>query len=603
MKFRRMAAGIAALAISISGLAFGAGTAMAEEDGTLPTLGTTLTITADSADQIAGHEFTAYKLASYTAVVSLGTVTVKTTDAAKGSVSEAMTEITKDNAEADKYTDTKGDPLVWALQKQGLLDSKDTKPWDGTTRKLAEQLKSKSLGGPADTVTAGADATSVQLNVDPGLYYIVDSTAKKQVESSKWTRSLSMIASTALTVKGDKGDEEELSDGTVQLKNQSLPIYKQVVKPEGEDGEDYVSQEQPDYAVGDDVYYELTSEVPVFTGYERGSRVLKIIDTMSKGLTYQGLDRVTVTKDGQTLTLKNNTDYTVEISQLDTYEPSQPTHVPGSLKGGATQITIDFGKYVNQKEGAQKLLEGGAITVILHATLNEEALVSTPGDPQGNPNKVDLEFGNSSTEEIHKIPGGEVNVYTFKFQLLKHDQNDKPLAGAKFKVKSEKGWLKTAPTDEEGWTTTNDEESAKVFTSDDRGMITGLDGLDAGTYTVKETEAPEGFQHLVLPTFSFTITPTKYDQDTATERPGSTGWGDYVMTDVDFSDPSGDTWDLVKKDGKVTFQYNVENVPSIIELPKTGAAGAIMFSAITLFAGCAAALLFVQSRKVRSARR
>lgn len=595
MKFRRMAAGIAALAISISGLAFGVGTAMAEEDDKLPTLGTTLTITADSADQIAGHEFTAYQLASYTAVESLGTVTVKTTDAAYKNVSAAMTEITKGNA--DKYTDTKGDPLVWALQKQGLLDSKDTQPWDGTTRKLAEQLKPESLGGPADTVTAGADAKSVQLNVTPGLYYIVDSTAKEQLKSSKWTRSLSMIASTALTVKGDKGNEE-LSDGTVQLKNQSLPIYKQVVKPEGED---YVSQEQPDYAVGDDVYYELTSEVPVFTGYELGSRVLKIIDTMSKGLTYQGLDRVTVTKDGQTLTLKKDIDYT-EDSQPVTYESSQPTRVSGSLEGGATQITIDFGKYVNQEEGAQKLLEGGAITVILHATLNKEALVSTPGDPQGNPNKVDLQFGNSSTEEIHMIPGGEVNVYTFKFQLLKHDQNDKPLAGAKFKVKSEKGWLKTAPTDEEGWTTTDDEESAKVFTSDDDGMITGLDGLDAGAYTVKETEAPEGFQDLVLPTFSFTIT-RKYDQDTATERPGSTGWGDYVMTDVDFSDPSGDTWDLVKKDDNVTFQYNVENVPSIIELPKTGAAGAIMFSAITLFAGCAAALLFVQSRKVRSARR
>lgn len=597
MKFRRMAAGIAALAISISGLAFGAGTAMAEENDKLPTLGTTLTITADSADQIAGHEFTAYQLASYTAVESLGTVTVKTTDAAYENVSAAMTDITKDNAEADKYTATKGDPLVWALQKHGLLDSKDTQPWDGTTRKLAEQLKPESLGDPADTVTAGADAKSVQLDVTPGLYYIVDSTAATQLESSKWTRSLSMIASTALTVKGDKGNEK-LSDGTVQLKNQSLPIYKQVVKPEGED---YVSQEQPDYAVGDDVYYELTSEVPVFTGYELESRVLKIIDTMSKGLTYQGLDRVTVTKDGQTLTLKKDYDYTVDFQPV-TYEPSQPTHVPGSPKDGATQITIDFGKYVNQEKDAQKLLEGGAITVILHAKLNEEALVSTPGDPQGNPNKVDLQFGNSSTNEIHMIPGGEVNVYTFKFQLLKHDQNDKPLAGAKFKVKSDKGWLKTAPTDEEGWTTTDDEESAKVFTSDEHGMITGLDGLDAGTYTVKETEAPEGFQDLALPTFSFTITP-KYNQDPATERPGSTVWGDYVMTNVDFSDPSGDTWDLVKKDDNVTFQYNVENVPSIIELPKTGAAGAIMFSAITLFAGCAAALLFVQSRKVRSARR
>lgn len=598
MKFRRMAAGIAALAISITGLAFGAGTAMAEKNDTLPTLGNTLTITADSADQIAGHEFTAYQLASYTPVESLGTVTVKTTEAAKGNVSAAMTEITKGNAEADKYTDTKGDPLVWALQKHGILDSKDTQPWDGTTRKLAEQLKPETLGGPAATVTAGADETSVQLKVDSGLYYIVDSTDAAQLTSSKWTRSLSMIASTALTVKVDKDNEEQLSDGTVQLKNQSLPIYKQVVKPEGEQ---YVSQEQPDYAVGDDVYYELTSEVPVFTGYERGSRVLKIIDTMSKGLTYQGLERVTVTKDGQTLTL-NEGDYTVKTSQPDTYVPSQPNHVSGSLKGGATQITIDFGKYVNQEKGAQTLLEGGTITVILHATLNKEALVSTPDDPQGNPNKVDLEFSNSSTDVIHMIPGGEVNVYTFKFQLLKHDQNDKPLAGAKFKVKSEKGWLKTAPTDEEGWTTTDDEKFAKVFTSDDHGMITGLDGLDAGTYTVEETEAPEGFQDLVLPTFSFTITP-KYNQDPATERPGSTVWGDYVMTNVDFSDPSGDTWDLVKKDDNVTFQYNVENVPSIIELPKTGAAGAIMFSAITLFAGCAAALLFVQSRKVRSARR
>lgn len=620
MKFRRMAAGIAALAISLGGLAFGAGTAMAEDGDSLPTLGNTLTIKADSAEQIAGRTFEAYQLATYTPHTALGSVSVTTAPKNRDVIATAMANITADSAEADRYDPASdGDPMAWALQKEGRLSATNTdgsagdeSPWDNTTRELAGQLDSMrtQLQGAATRAVAGQGATEVTLTLTPGLYYVVDATGKDVQSDATWTRSLSMIASTAVTakVKGATGAAEtkQLADGIVLLKNQSVPIYKQVVK---EEGKDYVSQEKPDYAVGDDVHYELTSQVPVFTGYELGSRVLRIIDTMSRGLTYREVTGVTVTKGDTTQTLKPGTDYTVTTRTLDRYEPVQPEHTAGAVKdGAATEVTIDFANYVNRKEGAQELLEGGIVTVILRATVNADAVVSTPGSPQGNPNKVDLEFGNDSTEEIHRTPGGEVNVYTFRFQLLKTDHEGKPLAGATFIVKSPKGWLKTAPTAGEdgktgtGWTVTQDEDEAMGFTSDSTGMIDGLDGLAAGTYTVKETKAPEGFQSLVLPEFSFTITPA-YDPDTSTQRPDSGTWGDHVMTDVTFSDPSGDMWKLVTKDGQVAFQYDVENVPSIQYLPKTGAAGAILFSAITLLAGGAALLLYVQSRRTARARR
>lgn len=75
------------------------------------------------------------------------------------------------------------------------------------------------------------------------------------------------------------------------LKNTTPTIDKKLVDSKG-DGT-YTPNTQPDYAVGDDVYYELTSTVPVYTGYDIDStmkdatktRIFKINDTASKALT------------------------------------------------------------------------------------------------------------------------------------------------------------------------------------------------------------------------------------------------------------------------------------------------------------------------------
>ena len=82
--------------------------------------------------------------------------------------------------------------------------------------------------------------------------------------------------------------------------------------------------------------------------------------------------------------------------------------------------TIDLGKYVNKAEGSKSatsgILEGAAVTVIVKAKLNKDALISEPDNLQKNPNKVDLEYSNrpEDVNHAHKVPGSEVPVYAYK---------------------------------------------------------------------------------------------------------------------------------------------------------------------------------------------
>ena len=104
--------------------------------------------------------------------------------------------------------------------------------------------------------------------------------------------------------------------------------------------------------------------------------------------------------------------------------------------------TIDLGKYVNKAEGSKSatdgILEGATVTVIVKAKLNKDALISQPGNLQKNPNKVDLEYSNHPEEvdHAHKVPGPEVPVYAYKFDILKTDKaGTTKLPGAKFTIK------------------------------------------------------------------------------------------------------------------------------------------------------------------------
>lgn len=434
--FKRVISGAAALGIAVSGLAIGVSTAYAAD----PTTGS-ITINKSDTGQV-DHSFDGWHLASLTNVTKDSTnkingFLIDTDDNMVRTIVAAMTSDQKVAYEKDaNYYSTDNavaNPMGYLVEKvfkdkSGKALSELTSPWGGdssTLRVFAKSL-SKELakaGAPtADKTGDSALKTGENKELKQGLWFLKDVTT---TDDTKGTNSIPIITPTTFDGAG--------SWGTVTLKNTTPTIDKKLVDSKG-DGT-YTPNTQPDYAVGDDVYYELTSTVPVYTGYDIDStmmdatktRIFKINDTASKALTVSAdtvIESVKLTPaQGTAVTLVKDKDYTVTVAGYgDVNTPDTDAY-----KGGHV-TTIDLGKYVNKAEGSKSatdgILEGATVTVIVKAKLNKDALISKPGNLQKNPNKVDLEYSNHPEEvnHAHKVPGPEVPVYAYKFDILKTDK-------------------------------------------------------------------------------------------------------------------------------------------------------------------------------------
>lgn len=135
------------------------------------------------------------------------------------------------------------------------------------------------------------------------------------------------------------------------------------------------------------------------------------------------------------------------------------------------------------------------IVVTYSAVVNENAEVF----PSDNPNTTKLEYGEASSPEDKFTPPSETKTYTFKVDVVKTDDKNKVLDGARFKLYDAK---------------TGGNEIALVEVSDGfyrlaEGGETGVEyittvdgqleikGFDANTnYYLEETKAPDGYNKL-----------------------------------------------------------------------------------------------------------
>lgn len=561
---------------------------------------------------------------------------------------------------------------------------------------LDSVLRADSATYPADDSTFKSDGQPKQ--VAQGMWLLDDITSYEGLASGTTAKSAQENASVPILLSTTyEGVSFRTADGTVKdvtvshgnrgaigeitVKNTLPSIAKEVVVGNKDDG--YTSQDHPDYAIGDEVSYRIYSRVPVYTGYgynpnynatyaswdniptneKTVTRHLDIVDTASKQLTVdqtkavESVQLVNPTTGKVDATLKEGVDYDIHFKSVS---------AEGTAYDGGTETKIDLGKYVNltpdstSTKGGAGVLEGDTIVVIFKATLNKYAAISEPDKALGNPNKTTLVYSNrpSDGSSIGYLPGDEVNVYTFKFQLKKTDEaykstggaSGQALKGAKFVVQasatSEHAGKYLATTkDEDGrydvkWldekpTKAKTSTSEGVFTSDENGLVEGLVGLDAGTYTVSEIQAPEGYLGFSLPTFKISVwtqyhydngtTGNGYQQHTWTcseyckaDADGTTAWGDWTIGDKNdnagvtpeengtVSIAKGDNSDYVYTDataGTPKYQLNVYNAKYLTQLPLTGGAGLIMLVAVAVLLFGASGILVVRSRKASAARR
>lgn len=582
MTFRKLLAGVAAAATLLSGMAFGAGSAMADEVEPA-----TITLNGETG-AVKGHTYKAVRIGSYDhasfvqkeGVTYVESLTVNTEAAVATGATTALDAAVAEGTIWDTG-DYKDNPVGYVASESGYFTSSPNKPWSGNLRNfvssLVRQDDFKTALAAAMPYTADSDTLTIS-GLEEGLYVVVDTTVSnaENVDHTQ-TDSIPMLVGTKVNDK----DFESSTLGVVNVKNQTTYINKVIVK----NNQEWVGTTE---RVGDTVTFKLTSQVPLTVGYlntaEQPYR-FSIGDTMSKGLTFQEVTSVTI--GNKTLT-KAGDGATATADQYQLTTTADQKYDESDKDSKATVLTFDLSNAVyaagqNAADSEATAKAEDTITVVYTAILNKDAVHAVNG---ANPNKVTLDYTHNPDDNTeHHVPGPEVKVYTYDFGFLKVKADGQTsLDGAKFVIKQGDQYFRFNTTTglwEDG-TKGADPVDADKFTGTDG--VFEFKGLAEGTYDVVETDAPAGYLSTTKAKFQVVITSTHKDKDgnvLGTEHKiefvnGNTGFN--LLTNLNE--------DGTAKEGGA----KVKNLKSITQLPLTGAAGIAIFgvmAALVIGAGLA----------------
>ena len=160
-------------------------------------------------------------------------------------------------------------------------------------------------------------------------------------------------------------------------------------------------------------------------------------------------------------------------------------------------------------------------------------------------------------------------MYTYAIDFTKKNTAGTVLSGAEFVLRLEDGTYATFDNNGVFTGTVATREEATVLTSDANGKV-AISGLKAGTYTLVETKAPDGYS---VPNFEFTFT---IDQVLKADGTLETASFDYI-TDKDNTAAKGYMTDSTSQ--SASFAIDVLNAKEGA-LPTTGGMGTTIFTVV-----------------------
>ncbi len=381
------------------------------------------------------------------------------------------------------------------------IEAQPTVSQDIYTAAEAAKKAGQNTGTVVDTQTVGATKKVTFTTTEEGLYYATVTGTPANVNVKQTGGSIFYLSSakdasgTAMTsVAVDISSK--IADGDVD-------VDKEILNSD-------MNSTQATARIGEEVTFKLSASVTGTKDEYLTKYAIK--DTMSEGLTYK---RVNSVKVGET-TLTVNTDYTVTPSGQTVTIALTDAYL------AAARAANDNGFYNAPKVYVELVCELNSNAIIGRQTNDD---ITDYSNTVANYNKDDLTYTNKYGDE-NKKDGKTVHVYTFDLDVYKVDANNEAtkLAGAEFLLTGTNYSKNSDPTDGQG--------------------KTSFVGLKKGTYTLKETKAPAGYN---LNNTEYTITITEngvattsigYDQtlkgikvgDTPVVMPATGGQGTMMFT-------------------------------------------------------------------------
>lgn len=273
--------------------------------------------------------------------------------------------------------------------------------------------------------------------------------------------------------------DADLNPVTAYAKSGTPGVDKEITGTSPKETNTFTNEKGNDVAIGDSISFQIKTAIPSYS-LQYTDLTFDIVDTLTKG--FDAPTNIVVTVDGN------------EVAEAaDTYSVTVVGTAPCSF-------TISFTDAFIRAHGGETVLVDYSAAINDNADTNfnpnkNTATIKYSDDPTDKTSykEKDIETysytfaidgllgGTSATEqykthEIIKVyEDGKVEVISTSTEKLDTIEVTNPLAGAIFTLTN---------------TTTG---KTYTGTSDGEGYLSGFTGLDAGTYTLVETQAPAGY--------------------------------------------------------------------------------------------------------------